>query len=158
MAPIKAEELEKYVGARVVLHVSIEGAGPGEPDTEEVEGVLLSGNAAGAFLRKKGSSQGSIYEPHQIVDIGYAPQKLVKLGSKRMDPIEHGKARRHLALYHSVPLAQLNGSGTEEDPGMDEGAALEFHERIDHSDLAHHHAPKSASSDAAGSSDDDGEE
>lgn len=154
MAPVKVEELEKYVGARVVLHVAVADPEPGEPDTEEVEGLLLSGNAAGAFLRKKGSSNGTIYEPHQIVDIGYAPQKLVKLGSKRMDEIEHGKARRHLSLYHAIFLKTLNA---EE---FDEAAALEYHRNVDHSVLGHHHAPKPVTAEDAAeleSDDDDGE-
>lgn len=123
---VAVEELEKFSGKRVVLHVQQE-----DGTLAEIEGKVEAASAAGIAFKAKGKSNIDLVEPSQIEEIQAAPETPKKPTRKRRNLVEKGKAIQHLLDMHGVPLSWAK-EATEEQ-------AFEYHEGLDHSDLGHYH-------------------
>lgn len=130
------QDLTQFDGKKVVIvHNLAEANAKGEL-AEEVEGTALAANAMGVLLKPKGTTQATLIEAANIEEINFAPEKPKKLVIRWLKDVEYGNARQHLVSSHGYEVSKIES--------MEEGAALEFHMSLDHSDLAHRHGEKPA--------------
>jgi hypothetical protein len=123
---VNAEELNKFLDKKVVLHTINE-----DKSIEEREGKVEAASAHGIAFKEKGKSSVDLYEVAQIEEIQAAPEAPKKIRQKKLKPVEEGQVRQHLVDRHGMPVSKANE--------LDEKAATELHDRIDHSDLGHKH-------------------
>lgn len=129
-------DLTKFDGKKVVIVHNLTEANDKGELAEEVEGTALAANAMGVLLKPKGTTQATLIEAANIEEISLAPEKPKKLVVRWLKDVEYGNARQHLVSSHGYNVSKVEP--------MTEEAALEFHETLDHSDLAHRHGEKPA--------------
>ena len=120
--------LSDFAGKRVEL-VRYNADGEGEYTTE---GTVETASEAGIAFKPKGTSTLDVVTPDEIVSINLAPEKLKDVTRRRLNPVDLGKTRQHLADRHGISVEWCN-SNTEV-------FAKEYHDGIDHDDLSHYHA------------------
>ncbi len=124
---VEAAELESFINKKVILHTIND-----DDSTTEREGKVEAASEGGIAFKEKGKSSLDLYEVKQIEEIAAAPETPKKIRQKRLDPVETGRVRQHLVDRHGMPVSRANS--------MDEKAATELHDKIDHADLGHKHA------------------
>lgn len=106
-----------------------------EDGTEEkLEGKIEVASEAGVGFKPKGRREMDLLEVEDIVGIEEAPVTEAKLKQVGLKPIELGRVKKHLIDRHGAPLSQVNALTAEQ--------AEELHNKIDHTDLGHHHNKK----------------
>lgn len=131
------QDFSEYQGKKVIVKHQ-----DGE-QVVEVEGTVEQANALGLLVKPKGKTNLRLLEASDIVEVSYAPEKLKAITVKKLQPIQYGQARQHLADRHGYDLAAL-----AEYP---EHEAYEFHKTINHEDpkISHIHVEKSESTEEA---------
>ena len=123
---VTAQELKEHDGKKVVIHVI-------QPDDslKELEGKIEAVGPQGFAFKEKGKGSADLYELSQIDSIQLVNEGPKKIRQKKLKPVEEGQVRAHLVDRHGMPVSKANS--------MDEKAATELHNRIDHKDLGHRH-------------------
>jgi hypothetical protein len=130
------QDLTKFDGKKVVIVHNLPEANAKGELAEEIEGTALAANTMGVLLKPKGTTQAILIEIGNIEEINLAPEKPKKLVVRWLKDVEYGNARQHLVSSHGYQISKVEA--------MAEDAALEFHNTLDHSDLAHRHGEKPA--------------
>lgn len=122
---VDPKTLENFQDKQVILIIE------GEDQNYEFEGKVEAASEAALGFKEKGKRDMVIIEPGQIVEISLAPEKIKKITSKKMKPVADGNMRQHLADRHGLKLEEVNR--------MSEEDAVKYHDKLDHSALAHRH-------------------
>lgn len=124
--PVIGEELAKFDGKQVILHV-IQDDG----SAAELEGKVEAASESGLAFREKGKRDVDLLEPSQIEEIALAPAKPKKVTQKKLKPISEQNIRQHLVDRHGMTRTEAGQ--------LTDAEAFEKHENIDHADLGHRH-------------------
>jgi hypothetical protein len=130
--------LEDYEGKRVTVVRLLPEPNEQGHSVEEVTGVVEQARSGlGIILKPKGRASVELISEKEIDNIVEASAPARKLKSRRLDPVEAGKVKSHLAQAHGTSLTWINQATASQ--------AEQYHKELDHSDLGHHHAEKEKS-------------
>lgn len=126
-----APGLEQYTGKKIIVIKKSE-----DGSAVEVEGTAQVANEQGILIKPKGKTTLELVVAGDIEDVRYVADKPKALTAKVLKLVEFGGARNHLLERHGYTLEQVNG--------MDEQAAFDAHNEIDHEgdNLGHVHGDK----------------
>jgi|SRR6478736_1929639 len=123
-------DLKQYENKKVIVTRNL-----ADGTADELEGTVTTASAAGLIVKPKGKTSVVIVGTDEIVEVRYVVDAPKAIKAKELKPITFGQARGHLLDRHGYALADINK--------MDEAAALEFHDSIDHAPLGHVHVAAS---------------
>jgi hypothetical protein len=123
---VNIEELKELDGKKAVIHVI-----QADDSLKQIEGKIEAVGPQGIAFKIKGQGSVDLFEIEKIEEVQAVNEGPKKIKAKKLAPIEAGKVRAHLVDRHGMPVSKANS--------MDEKAAEELHNRIDHSDLGHFH-------------------
>lgn len=132
---IKASDLPRFEGRRVIVQEDLAGRGDAGDDYREIEGKVVKANVHGLVIQTRTSIVP--VEAQHILDVEEltrtAPRRLVRRWIREATP---ESIKQHLLDRHGFHFDLV--SAREMSPEM----LLEMHAKIDHGKLGHNHGEK----------------